>query len=63
MGNRRGDRGLGERAGRGLTIRDTADCQSAARGRSGDAVTEREVVMADVREIVALIGREEGAEK
>jgi len=38
----------------GLTIRDTADCQSALRG---------EAVVDDLREIVALVEKEEGVEK
>ena len=38
----------------GLPIRDTADCQSALQG---DAVVD------DLREIVALVEKEEGVEK
>ena len=54
IGNRQGGDWFGWRTVSGLPIRDTADCQSALRG--GAEVD-------DLREIVALVEKEEGVEK
>ena len=54
IANRRGGDGFGQRTVCGLPIRDTADCQSAL---------QAEAVVDDLREIVALVEKEEGLEK